>query len=70
MARLQTKTTVKLGFDNGMKDGKQQVRYQTFPNVKRASTDANIMQFSNAIHALSDKEVLLTLNIMEDEITA
>ena len=69
MARLQKKTTVKLGFNAGMKDGKQQVRYQTFQNVKRAATDANIMKFSNAIHGLSDKDVLTTLNILEDEIT-
>ena len=70
MAREQIKTSVKLGYDNGMKDGKQQISYQSFADVKRAASDTNIISFSNAINALSSKEVLLTLNIMEDEITA
>ena len=70
MAREQTKTSVKLGYDNGMKDGKQQISYQTVPDIKRTATDQNIIAFSNAINALSKKNVLITLNIMEDEITA
>ena len=70
MAREQRKTSIKLGYDNGMKDGKQQISYQSFTDVKRTAVDANIMSFSNAINALSKKDVLITLNIMEDEITA
>ena len=70
MARQQIKTAIKLGYDNGMKDGKQQISYQSFSDIKRNATDANIISFSNAINALSNKDVLLTLNIMEDEITA
>ena len=70
MSRILKKTTVKLGFDDGMKDGKLQIRYQSFPNVKRTATDASILQFSNAINSLSDKEVYVTLNLMEDEIRA
>ena len=70
MAREQSKTSIKLGYDNGMKDGKQQISYQSFTDVKRTAADANIMTFSTAIDALSNKEVLITLNIMEDEITA
>lgn len=68
MARDQLRTSVKLGYDNGMKDGKQQISYQSFTDVKRTATDANIITFSNAINALSKKNVLITLNIMEDVI--
>ena len=70
MAREQIKTSVKLGYDNGMKDGKQQISYQSFSDIKRTATDANILAFSDAVDALSKKDVLLTLNIMEDEIKA
>lgn len=70
MAREQRKTSVKLGYDNGMKDGKQQISYQSFTDVKRNAADASILAFSNAINALSEKDVILTLNLMEDEITA
>ena len=70
MAREQIKTSVKLGYDNGMKNGKQQISYQSFSDIKRTATDQNIISFSNAINALSAKEVLTTLNIMEDEIYA
>ena len=70
MSREQIKTSVKLGYDNGMVDGKQKYSYQSFSDVKRDAADANILTFSDAIDALSKKDVLLTLNIMEDEIKA
>lgn len=68
--REHRKTSVKLGFDNGMKDGRQQISYQSFTDIKRNADDASILAFSNAINALSKKDVILTLNLMEDEITA
>lgn len=70
MAREQIKTAVKLGYDNGIVDEKQRYSYQSFSDVKRDAADANILTFSDAIDALSKKDVLLTLNIMEDEIKA
>ena len=68
MAREQIKTVVKLGFDNGMQDGKTQIRYQSFSNIKRTATDSKIVEFTSAINNLSEKEVIYVFNIMEDEI--
>ena len=66
--REQRKTAIKLGFDNGMKDGKQQIRYQSFSNIKRTATDSTIVEFTTAIANLSKKDVITVFNIMEDEI--
>lgn len=68
MARQEIKTSIKLGHDNGMKDGKQQISYQSFTDIVRSADDADILKFSKAIDNLSEKEVILTFNIAEDEV--
>ena len=67
--REHIKTAIKLGFDNGMKDGKQQIKYQSFSNVKRTATELHMLVLANAIDDLSDRDVISILNITEDEIT-
>ena len=69
MARRQIKNAIKLGFDNGMKDGKQQISYQSFGDINRTATEQDIAHFVLAIDNLTKKDKMIVLNLTEDEIT-
>ena len=65
------KVQLKLEFDNGMSDeGKQKYKSRTLSNIRHEASDDNLLQASNAINALTSKEVLRTSKIVTTEITA
>lgn len=70
MAAIIEKTQLRLEYDNGMSNGRQLYKSKTYSNVKNDATDEGLKAASDAINALSEKDVLLTKKIVTSRIEA
>ena len=68
MAATIEKTQLRLEYDNGMKDGKQVIQARTYSNLKNGATDEGLKSASDAIGALSKKDILNTKKIVTSKI--
>lgn len=62
------KLQLKLGFDNGIQNDVQKYRHKTYSNLKPEATDESLKKISDAISAVSKKDVLKTYKILTTEI--
>ncbi len=64
------KTQLRLEFDNGMKEGRQMIKSRTYSNIKHDATDDGLKATSDAVNALSEKNILATKKIVISNISA
>lgn len=70
MATVLEKNVLELHFDDGMKNGKQQIKRKSYSNIKLNALDTGLKSASSAIDVLSKKEVLNTKKVATSRIEA
>lgn len=68
MATIE-KTQLRLEFDDGMRNGKQVFKVRTYSNIKNDATDVSLKSASDAIDALSQKDIVNTKKVVTSLIT-